>query len=239
MADMSDLDFNSDGSVQNSASSSSLDPSSLLGKAWEWLQTEEGLTGAASVIGGGLASYFGADKPDPTGYQGKIPNYQYNRQALPMNNDPNRRPGSAGRRYFTEGTYSGGGPNEGMPAPAINQPQGGGIAAVQPAPRVNTEERPALNLASGGIAQLKEGRYLRGETDGMADKIDTKIDGKDPAALSHGEFVIPADVVSHLGNGNSEAGAKILEQMMSRVRKDRTGKKEQGKEINPNNYLPV
>jgi hypothetical protein len=85
---------------------------------------------------------------------------------------------------------------------------------------------------------LAKGRYLRGETDGMADRIPSNIDGKQPAALSHGEFVIPADVVSHLGNGNSDAGAKELYKMMDRVRMARTGTKQQGKRINPNRFTP-
>lgn len=80
--------------------------------------------------------------------------------------------------------------------------------------------------------------YLKGAHDGMADKIDATIDNKRPAKLSGGEFVIPADVVSHLGNGNSEAGAKQLYDLMERVRKARTGTKEQGKQINPKKYLP-
>jgi hypothetical protein len=73
----------------------------------------------------------------------------------------------------------------------------------------------------------------------MADKIPSNIDGKQEAALSHGEFVIPADVVSHLGNGNSEAGAQKLYQMMDRIRQARTGTKEQGKQINPDKFLPA
>ena len=91
--------------------------------------------------------------------------------------------------------------------------------------------------AEGGIAQLSEGRYLKGETDGMADEVPASIDGQEPAALSDGEFVIPADIVSHLGNGNSEAGAKALKEMMSRIRGERTGNNEQGKQIDPNNFL--
>ena len=94
------------------------------------------------------------------------------------------------------------------------------------------------NLASGGIAMLAKGRYLRGSTDGMADKIPSSIDNKQPAKLSHGEFVIPADVVSHLGNGNSDAGADVLYKMMDRVRKARTGTKRQGKRINPKKFMP-
>jgi hypothetical protein len=70
----------------------------------------------------------------------------------------------------------------------------------------------------------------------MADKIPSSIDGEQPAALSHGEFVIPADVVSHLGNGNSDAGAQKLYEMMSRIRQARTGTTKQGKEINPDEF---
>jgi len=92
-----------------------------------------------------------------------------------------------------------------------------------------------MALAKGGNLPP---RYLNGATDGMADKIPAKIGQKQPAALSHGEFVIPADVVSHLGNGNSEAGAKVLYDMMAKIRKARTGNAKQGKEINPAKFMP-
>jgi hypothetical protein len=90
-----------------------------------------------------------------------------------------------------------------------------------------------------GIARLAKGQYLNGSSDGMADKVPARIDGQQEARLSDGEFVIPADVVSHLGNGNSDAGAKLLKEMMSRVRKARTGNNKQGKEIDPKKFLPV
>ena len=102
---------------------------------------------------------------------------------------------------------------------------------------INPNHSPTLQLAKGGAAMRKP-RYLRGNTDGMADKIPSSIDGKHPAALSHGEFVIPADVVAHLGNGNSDAGAKKLYDMMARVRKARTGTTKQGKKINPDKFMP-
>ena len=96
-----------------------------------------------------------------------------------------------------------------------------------------------LNLfAAGGMAQ-GQGYYLGGPTDGMADLIPATIDGNQPAALSDGEFVIPADVVSHLGNGNSDAGAKQLYSMMDRVRDERTGTTKQGPEINPTKMMPA
>jgi len=92
----------------------------------------------------------------------------------------------------------------------------------------------SFELAKGGSVP----RYLQGETDGMADKIPARIGRDQPAALSHGEFVVPADVVSHLGNGNSDAGAKKLYSMMDKIRQARTGTKKQGKKINPDKFMP-
>ena len=91
--------------------------------------------------------------------------------------------------------------------------------------------------AEGGAIKGGLG-YLKSAHDGMEDKINATIDNKRPAKLSGGEFVVPADVVSHLGNGNSEAGAKQLYALMERVRKARTGTAQQGKQINPKKYLP-
>jgi len=82
-------------------------------------------------------------------------------------------------------------------------------------------------------------RYLSGGGDGMSDSIPATINGNQPARLADGEFVIPADVVSHLGNGSSKAGAKQLYSMMDKVRSARTGTKKQGRQINPNKFLPA
>jgi hypothetical protein len=96
----------------------------------------------------------------------------------------------------------------------------------------------AQGFAQGGLASVApQGMYLGGTTDGMADQIPATINNMQPAALSDGEFVIPADVVSHLGNGNSDSGAKELYSMMDRIREDRTGTTKQGRQIDPNKYL--
>jgi hypothetical protein len=87
--------------------------------------------------------------------------------------------------------------------------------------------------------QAAKGGYLDGAGDGMSDSIPGTIEGKQPARLADGEFVVPADVVSHLGNGSSKAGAKNLYAMMNKVRKARTGNPKQGKQINPNKYMPA
>ena len=93
--------------------------------------------------------------------------------------------------------------------------------------------------AAGGLLEGNQGYYLGGPTDGMADNVPATIDGAEPARLSDGEFVIPADVVSHLGNGNSEAGSEQLYSMMDRVRQERTGTTRQGAQINPMRQLPA
>jgi len=244
-------------------------------------------TGLVSLIGAGLSNHFGGNENNitPSGYQGGIPELTYNRQMLNTSNDPNRRPGSGGRRYFTDGQFTNNSAAQGIEgvnpesqesqffdaSPGSQGGGGGGMVTHSMMTRDDYSNkaiaaRDMQNLlngrgggggfsnnaqlsqfATGGIAQLpmrgyaeggEIGQYLRGETDGMSDEILTTIDGQQPAALSHGEFVIPADIVSHLGNGNSDAGAKMLEQMMSRVRKERTGNNKQGKEIDANQFLP-
>lgn len=95
-----------------------------------------------------------------------------------------------------------------------------------------------MSMYSNGGMTTKQPFYLGGITDGMADEVPAHIDNKRPAALSDGEFVIPADVVSHLGNGNSNAGAKRLYEMMDRIREARTGNSKQGIQVNPNNFMP-
>jgi len=79
---------------------------------------------------------------------------------------------------------------------------------------------------------------LKGPGDGMSDDIPASIAGSQPARLANEEFVIPADVVSHLGNGSSEAGAKVLYAMMERVRRARTGNPKQGKQIHAAKFMP-
>lgn len=97
-------------------------------------------------------------------------------------------------------------------------------------------------MAKGGISDLGSysdgGRMLKGAGDGMSDSIPATIGGKRPARLADGEFVVSSDVVSGLGNGSSDAGAKVLYDMMDRVRKARTGTKKQGKQIEPRKLVP-
>jgi hypothetical protein len=180
-----------------------------------------------SILGGvgGAQGWFDSDQ-DKVGYQGGIPRYEAVRSAVPNAPDPNRRPGSSGQRYFSDTVFA---QHPGAPIPtaeqarAMTQDQAGQLALQ--------------NMSGGGLATLPNGYYMGGTTDGMGDKVPASIGGQQPAALSDGEFVVPADVVGHLGNGNSQAGAKELYDMMERIRQARTGKATQAKQINPSKYL--
>jgi len=98
-----------------------------------------------------------------------------------------------------------------------------------------------INAAGGGLMSLPstKGYYLGGTTNGMADMIPASINGSQPAALSDGEFVIPADVVSAIGGGNSNAGAKQFYNMMDRVRQQAYGRKGQIKPVDLNKTFPA
>ena len=95
-------------------------------------------------------------------------------------------------------------------------------------------------MASGGSLGMYSdgGHFLKGPGDGMSDDIPARIGGHQEARLANEEFVIPADVVSHLGNGSSEAGAKVLYKMMDKIRHARTGTTKQGKQIDPEKFMP-
>ena len=210
------------------------------------------------VLGGGVAGLLGATKSSsaPTGYQGSIPKYTATRNMLTAP-EAGRRPGAGGTRYGGDVTFT---PKGSTPTGGLASLIGGNTAptssaatqlaqdmqAVNTAPVLRAIDTPEAMMRVANPSQYAEayaeggstGRYLQGGTDGMADEIPAQIGEDQPAALSHGEFVIPADVVSHLGNGNSDAGAKKLYSMMDKIRQARTGNKKQGKKINPDKFMP-
>ena len=232
----------------------------------DWTKVLQSGLGIASLTG------LNASARKPSGYQGGVPTVSAYRQQVANTYDPDRRPGSGGRRYFSDVIYA---PEaQGATASNLNQAQAdvlerrnaanpanqkmlvdtsktaadiakSGIYSGTPSMPTPTFDKskylpiPApVGKAEGGLMEMAKGRYLRGETDGMEDKIPATIDKNQPARLSHGEFVIPADVVSHLGNGNSDAGAKHLYKMMDKIRQARTGTKKQGKQINAEKFMP-
>jgi|688.fasta_scaffold120539_2 hypothetical protein len=121
--------------------------------------------------------------------------------------------------------------------------------------RANIKGLPALKAAAPPLSNIQEaakggvmsslggysdgGRMLKGPGDGMSDSIPGVIGRRQPARLADGEFVVPADVVSHLGNGSTDAGAKKLYAMMDKIRKARTGKKKQAPAVKADRYMPA
>lgn len=103
-----------------------------------------------------------------------------------------------------------------------------------------------MNFAQGGISDLggysDGGRLLRGPGDGVSDSIPAMIGNKQPARLADGEFVVPARIVSELGNGSTESGARKLYAMMDRVQKARrktVGKGRVAANSRADRYLPA
>ena len=131
--------------------------------------------------------------------------------AMPATTAP-RRPGSGGITYFSPMTYK--------------DAVAAGTAAVAPDTTVTPTVTPAaagglMGYGSGGISALGSysdgGRLLKGPGDGVSDSIPATIGDKQPARLADGEFVIPARIVSEIGNGSTDAGAKKLYAMMDRI----------------------
>ena len=92
-----------------------------------------------------------------------------------------------------------------------------------------------MQKAQGG----QQGRYIEGPGDGLSDSIPAMVDGQQPSALSTGEFVVPADAVSHLGNGDNKTGAKELYGMIDRLRQARTGNPTPPPAIDQRSVMPA
>ena len=123
-------------------------------------------------------------------------------------------------------------------SPSIKRPTPLGTINLAPPGTQQAAAGGIMGYSLGGYAAGGNPRLLKGPGDGMSDDIPAVIGRKQPARLADGEFVVPADVVSHLGNGSTDAGAKKLHQMMDRIRTDRTGRKKQAPEVNADKYLP-
>jgi hypothetical protein len=141
-------------------------------------------------------------------------------------------------------------PNTGVGIPgesaAIGEGIGGGDISGQESGTPAIAGGGLLALAQGGISNLGDysdgGRLLRGPGDGISDSIPAMIGKKQPARLADGEFVVPARIVSELGNGSTEAGARKLYAMMDRVQKARgktVGKGKVAANSRSAKYLPA
>jgi len=110
-------------------------------------------------------------------------------------------------------------------------------AVAKPLGNIEEAAKGGVMSSLGGYSD--GGRMLKGPGDGMSDSIPASIGNKQPARLADGEFVVPADVVSHLGNGSTDAGARKLYSMMDKIRKARTGKKKQAPAVKADRYMPA
>ena len=134
----------------------------------------------------------------------------------------------------------------------VMDPNAANFDAAAPTPFLRQED--SYGMAQGGIASLAQGgqshlgdysdggRLLRGPGNGTSDDIPATIADKRPARLADGEFVIPSRIVSELGNGSTEAGARQLYAMMDRVQKARaktTGKNKVAFDAKARNLLPA
>jgi hypothetical protein len=146
-----------------------------------------------------------------SGAASTIPALSANRSQLPY--APVGRPGAGGQTYFSPTTYT-----------------------------PKAAEGGLMGLAGGGMSSLggysDGGRLLRGPGDGVSDSIPATIGGKQPARLAEGEFVVPARIVSELGNGSTNAGANKLYDMMDRVQKARRQTKNVAADTKAHKYLP-
>jgi hypothetical protein len=146
-----------------------------------------------------------------SGAASTIPALSANRSQLPY--APVGRPGAGGQTYFSPTTYT-----------------------------PKAAEGGLMGLAGGGMSTLggysDGGRLLRGPGDGVSDSIPATIGGKQPARLAEGEFVVPARIVSELGNGSTNAGANKLYDMMDRVQNARRKTKNVAADTKAHKYLP-
>lgn len=104
-------------------------------------------------------------------------------------------------------------------------------------PTLHNNRRTAGDMQAMFAKGYAEGGHVQGPGDGMSDGIGALIDGVEPARIASGEYIIPADVVSHLGNGDTNAGVEYLNTQLAAIRKDSTGNPNQRKKIDPTKYI--
>jgi hypothetical protein len=246
--------YNSDGSTNSdgTAYSSNLGSSSNAGGFFSGSDLAKLFAGSPllQTLGaagmGKLADKLFGVTGGPGGYKGGIPTLTASRQQLPIPTlvpSQNgqfltaRRPGSGGVTYFSPMQYlkPGQTPTGIATVPASTAPAESVAAPV--------EDMSYKTFASGGIANLGSysdgGRLLRGPGDGVSDSIPATIGKDQPARLADGEFVIPARIVSELGNGSTEAGARKLYAMMDRIKKARSKAKNIAADTKSDKHLPA
>jgi archaellin len=216
----------------------------IMSDPWKFIKNNPGTTASVALpfLGAKGPATIPEAKKEESNYKGP---YKLVRDvSFPTDRDPNdsseytyfRNP-----RILSAGEYAAGGQvdtyNPDNPGAATNLSRDGyGLASFK---MQNPDPQPFQIAQQPSPMAYAHGGYLDGPGDGMSDSIPATIAGKQPARLADGEFVVPADVVSHLGNGSTKAGAQRLYAMMDKVRKARTGNTKQGRQINPHKFLPA
>ena len=167
-------------------------------------------------------------------YQPSYANYGQPSQGIPM---PTRGSGIPAQGYAMD-------PLKMQGSPAYNANQAAQQAQLQQIMAAGGMASGGLSgYANGGMSNLggysDGGHLLKGPGDGVSDSIPATIGGKQPARLADGEFVIPARIVSELGNGSTDAGAKRLYAMMDRIKHARKKSKDIAADTKAYKYLPA
>lgn len=199
--------------------------------------SHEGRTGKTSPIGGGFT--LGPDGLTSMQTQGI-------QAANPMSQDPAQAQAEA--QAAVNGRPGGGDIAQGSIGPVGGYSPGTEGSASRDSDTAEGQANGGMigHYAQGGLGSLggysDGGRLLRGPGDGVSDSIPATVGNRQPARLADGEFVVPARIVSELGNGSTEAGARALYKMMDRIQANRrktTGKNSVAVNSKSHKYLPA
>lgn len=194
--------------------------------------------GEVGYATGGIASVAAAKNPPNTVYRSGAFDVYAENLPTPMTagNITRETPAVLPKGFFSKAEYAAASPEERAEMDRLMAAR----EELLPSPMRRRQEFAAAN---GGIADLGSysdgGRLLKGPGDGVSDNIPATIEGKRPARLADGEFVVPARAVSELGNGSTEAGSKQLYKMLDRIASKRKKGKGLAYEANPEKLLPA
>ena len=204
--------------------------------------SQMGLSRAAMLAAAPVASSaMEMEEPSAIKPVSTIRPYEFKREVTPGAFDD--LTDSRERRYFND-QFIAGTPHQLAKGGLATYARGGKAKKFDPLEQryemADFRDPQAMQKKTMGMYQYAAGgQTIRGPGDGMSDDVKANIDGVQEARLSDGEFVIPADVVSGLGNGSTEAGSKQLKEMMNRVRKKRTGRTRQAPQIKVKGLMPA
>lgn len=198
-------------------------------KPFSALMTGAGLYSTAQDMMGGRPAIPGQTPYDPNRYPEQFPENPRTWNAPPAGYAPGY---GAEYRYFAKGGLASMRPEGSMTANIMNEAKAA-LLGEHPRPR-EALERFENTFGQDALSELRDritGGRVRGAGGGMDDLVPGTIEGRQKVRLADGEFVVPADVVSGLGDGSTDQGVRRLHEMMNKVREQRTGKAAQPKAI--------